>query len=112
MDDQKCDLFEGNYYLDGYLLKEVTVGTVVKQCGEDEPPTLDELQRFRNRAKQTNDGNDSDEENEGSMRAKSLLDELSDLQGQTNAHASGSANKVFFYLLGSNMVRYKMEEDR
>jgi transcription elongation factor SPT5 len=81
-----CDFFEGNYYDDGYLLKEVTVGTMIKPCVEEEPPTLDELQRFRNRNtndKDKYDGED-DEENEGSKMAKSLLDELSDLQGKTS----------------------------
>ena len=101
--DMYCDFFEGNYYHDGYLLKEVTVGTMVKPCGEDEPPTLDELQRFRNRNK--NDGasgsggvggrydagGEGEEENEGSKMAKSLLDELSDLQGKTSI-AQGSSN--------------------
>mmetsp|Transcript_15429 Transcript_15429/g.29098 ORF Transcript_15429/g.29098 Transcript_15429/m.29098 type:complete len:1091 (-) Transcript_15429:67-3339(-) len=83
MGDLYCDYFEGNYYHDGYLLKEVNVGTMVKPCGEDEPPTLDELQRFRNRNK--NDSSyDGYEENEGSKIAKSLLDELSELQGKTN----------------------------
>lgn len=86
MGDLYCDYFEGNYYHDGYLLKEVTVGTMVKPCGEDEPPTLDELQRFRNRNKNENsyDGGNGYDENEGSKIAKSLLDELSDLQGKTN----------------------------
>lgn len=81
-----CDHFEGNHYHDGYLLKEVTVGTMIKPCAEEEPPSLDELQRFRNRNK--NDDKDKydgeDEENEGSKMAKSLLDELSDLQGKTS----------------------------
>ncbi len=84
--DIYCDFFEGNYYHDGYLLKEVTVGTMVKPCGEDEPPSLDELQRFRNRNRANDgyDGGDGDDENEGSKIAKSLLDELSDLQGKTS----------------------------
>jgi len=98
--DNYCDFFEGNYYHDGYLLKEVTVGTMVKPCGEDEPPTLDELQRFRNRNKESasggmgggyNAGGEGEEENEGSKIAKSLLDELSDLQGKTSI-AQGSSN--------------------
>ena len=48
--DIYCDVFEGCYYHDGCILKEVTVGTILRPCGEDEPPTLDELQRFRNRS--------------------------------------------------------------
>lgn len=84
--DIYCDFFEGNYYHDGYLLKEVTVGTMIKPCAEEEPPSLDELQRFRNRNKSDKDKYDGadDEENEGSKMAKSLLDELSDLQGKTS----------------------------
>ena len=85
--DIYCDFFEGNYYHDGYLLKEVTVGTMIKPCAEEEPPSLDELQRFRNRNKNDKDkydGDDDDDENEGSKAAKSLLDELSDLQGKTS----------------------------
>jgi transcription elongation factor SPT5 len=47
--DIYCDYFEGNYYHDGYLLKEMTVGSMVKPCTEDDPPTLDELQSFQRR---------------------------------------------------------------
>lgn len=91
MNDLYCDFFEGNYYSDGYLLKEVTVGTMVKPCGEEEPPTLDELQRFRNRNK--NEGRyEDDEENEGSKMAKSLLEELSDLQGKTSLGEKSTNN--------------------
>jgi len=84
--DIYCDYFEGNFYHDGYLLKEVTVGSMIKPCAEEEPPSLDELQRFRNRNKSDKDKYDGadDEENEGSKMAKSLLDELSDLQGKTS----------------------------
>ena len=89
MGDYYCDYFENNYYHDGYMLKEVTVGTMVKHCSEDQPPTLDELQRFRNRNKNDNDKYE-DVENEGSKMAKSLLDELSDLQGKTSLGKSKS----------------------
>ena len=81
-------------YHDGYMLKEVTVWTMVKPCGEDEPPTLDELQRFRNRSankERDDDGDDyeGEDENEGSKIAKSLLDELSELQGKTSLGMEG-----------------------
>lgn len=80
--DIYCDYFEGNYYHDGYLLKEMTVGSMVKPCTEDDPPTLDELQSFQKR--KSGDGYEDDgEENEGSKMAASLLDELSELQGKT-----------------------------
>lgn len=83
-----CDYYEGNYYHDGYLLKEMTVGSMVKPITEDDPPTLDELQRFRRRQKSRGEGqyddDDDDEENEGSKMASSLLDELSELQGQAS----------------------------
>ncbi len=71
------------------------MGTGVKPCGEDEPPTLDELQRFRNRNKGNDryDGGEGDDENEGSKIAKSLLDELSDLQGKTSV-GQESSNKA------------------
>jgi len=78
-----CDFFEGNYYNDGYLIKEVTVGKMAVPCGSDNPPTLDELQRFRNRNKIGDDDNGDGDENQGSKVAKSLLDELSELQGKT-----------------------------
>lgn len=80
--DAHCDFFENNYYLDGYLLKEVTVGSMIKPTTEDDPPTLDELQRFRKKSNKDDQNNDVDE-NEGSKIASSLLDELSDLQGKT-----------------------------
>jgi len=95
--DVVCDFFEGNYYDDGYLLKEVTVGTMVKPCTEDEPPTLDELQRFRNRNTNGKDKYDGEKEgeNEGSKIAKSLLDELSELQGKTTlAKASNESGLI------------------
>ncbi|KAL9190857.1 hypothetical protein ACHAXT_000563 [Thalassiosira profunda] len=87
--DVMCDYFDGNYYSDGYLLKEVTIGTVVKPCTADDPPTLDELQRFRRKSgpKSGYDDGDDDEENEGSQLAGSLLSELSELQGKTGSSA-------------------------
>jgi transcription elongation factor SPT5 len=94
MNNMVCDYYESNYYNDGYLLKEVTVGSMVKPCGEDDPPTLDELQRFRKRQKADadnyDDDDDEEEENEGSKMAASLLDELSELQGKTGLGAKGS----------------------
>jgi transcription elongation factor SPT5 len=86
-----CDYFEGNYYHDGYLLKEMTVGSMVKPCTDDDPPSLDELQRFQRRQKprEGEDGHDPDE-NEGSKMAGSLLDELSALQGKTGLGKGGA----------------------
>ena len=93
-----CDYFEGSYYHDGYLLKEVTVGTMIKPCTADDPPTLDELQRFRQRKKASNEGYedvDGEGENEGSRRAASLLDELSDITGPTmTSSSSGSSGLI------------------
>jgi transcription elongation factor SPT5 len=86
--DQYCDFFDNNYYHEGYLWKEVTVGSMVKPCTEEDPPTLDELQRFRKRNK--GDADEDGNENEGSKMAASLLDELSELQGK--AGFSKSAN--------------------
>jgi transcription elongation factor SPT5 len=62
---------------------------MIRPCGEEEPPTLDELQRFRNRTKGREDDED-DEENEGSRRAKSLLEEITELQGKTSLTKSSS----------------------
>lgn len=86
-----CDYFEGNYYHDGYLLKEMTVGSMVKPCTEDDPPSLDELQGFQRRQKSDDkdDSKDADE-NEGSKMASSLLDELSDLQGKSGLGKGGA----------------------
>ena len=84
-----CYNFENNHYHDGYLLKEVTVGTMIRPCGEEEPPSLDELQRFRNRNKGKEEDED-DEENEGSKMAKSLLEEITELQGKTTVAKSSS----------------------
>ena len=97
LNDVMCDFFEGNYYHDGYLLKEVTIGTVVKPCTADDPPTLDELQRFRRKPKSGDSGGyddgDDDEENEGSKMAGSLLNELSELQGKTGLVSSESTDR-------------------
>lgn len=76
-----CDYFEGNYYHDGYLLKEMTVGSMVKPCTDDDPPSLDELQAFQRR--KSGGDNDDGEENDGSKMAGSLLDELASLQKNT-----------------------------
>jgi len=92
-----CDYFEGNYYQDGYLLKEMMVGTMIKPCGEDEPYSIEELQKFSQRAK-NNDGyedGDDDEENEGRKIASSLLDQLSELQGKTSlVKKTGEADRA------------------
>ena len=70
------------------MLKEVTVGSMVKPCSADEDlPTLDKLQRFckckGNKGNKDNeyddDDNDDADENEGSKMAASLLDELLEL---------------------------------
>ncbi|GKY96016.1 hypothetical protein MPSEU_000562100 [Mayamaea pseudoterrestris] len=81
--DLYCDYFEGNYYKDGYLLKEMAVGTMVKPTTDEDPPTLDELQRFQKRKAENEAYEDGVQENEGSKMAASLLDELSELQGTT-----------------------------
>lgn len=87
--DTFCDYFEGNYYHDGYLLKEMAVGSMVKPVTSDDPPTLDELQRFQKRKSDQQDkfedgtGGDG-QDNEGSKMAASLLDELAELQGKTS----------------------------
>ena len=97
LSDIMCDYFDGNYYHDGYLLKEVTIGTVVKPCTADDPPTLDELQRFRRKsrsgARDDYDDGDDDGENEGSQLAGSLLSELSELQGKTGLASAGANDR-------------------
>jgi transcription elongation factor SPT5 len=87
--DHMCDYFENNYYHDGYMLKEVTVGSMVKPCTGENPPNLEELQQFRKRQSANDEMND---ENEGSKMAASLLDELSELQGKTGLVKSSSNN--------------------
>jgi len=81
-----CDYYEGNYYHDGYLLKEMTVGSMVKPTSEEDPPALEELQKFRQGQKSKDSTFDEGDqgENEGSKMAASLLDELSQLQGETS----------------------------
>lgn len=89
--DIMCDFLENNYYHDGYLLKEVTVGSMVKPTTEADPPTLDELQKFRKRSKNEGDDDDADE-SAASKLAGSLLDELSELQGKTGLSKSASSD--------------------
>ena len=76
-----CDYFEGNYYHDGYLLKEMTVGSMVKPCTEDDPPTLEELQSFQRR--KTGADADDMEENAGSKLAASFMEQLAQNLPQT-----------------------------
>ena len=86
---RNMDFFLNNYYHDGYMLKEVTVGSMVKPCTGENPPNLEELQDFRKRKS----GNDDDyDDNEGSKMASSLLDELAELQGKTGLLKSASSN--------------------
>lgn len=87
MGDVQCDVFENNYYHDGYLLKEVTVSTMIKPCGDDDPPSLDELQRFSNKP-----------ENEGSKLVNSMLQER---EGQHTS--SGSPGSVSGLLVGDTV---------
>mmetsp|Transcript_19317 Transcript_19317/g.47763 ORF Transcript_19317/g.47763 Transcript_19317/m.47763 type:complete len:1073 (+) Transcript_19317:90-3308(+) len=97
--DVHCDFFENNFYRDGYLIKEVTVGSMIKPTTEENPPSLDELQRFRR--KSNKDDHDSDgDENEGSKIAASLLDELSELQGKTGL---GKASESGGLLIGDTI---------
>ena len=78
-----CDYYDNNYYESGYLLKEMTVGSMVKPCTEDDPPNLDELQKFRRGKSSGGHDDDEAEENAGSKLAGSLLDELANLQEST-----------------------------
>ena len=107
MDSLYCDFFENNFYHDGYLLKEVTVGSMVKPCSaEEDPPTLDELQRFRKRKstkKEYDDEDDDEDENEGSKMAASLLDELSELQGKTGLSSSSGTEKSGGLIIGDTV---------
>ncbi len=83
--NDNCDYYEGIYYHDGYLLKEVTVGSLIKNCTGEDPPSIDELQRFLRKKKTNVQGNyddGADKENEGSRLAASVLDEMSELQGK------------------------------
>jgi transcription elongation factor SPT5 len=98
-----CDYFENNYYNDGYLLKEMTVGSMIKPCTDEDPPTLDELQSFRRRSKGQGEEQDGADENEGSKMAASLLDELSDLQGKTRLGASKSGGPAGGLLIGDTI---------
>eukprot|EP00546_Thalassionema_frauenfeldii_P004555 CAMPEP_0178917180 /NCGR_PEP_ID=MMETSP0786-20121207/13100_1 /TAXON_ID=186022 /ORGANISM="Thalassionema frauenfeldii, Strain CCMP 1798" /LENGTH=1094 /DNA_ID=CAMNT_0020590695 /DNA_START=80 /DNA_END=3364 /DNA_ORIENTATION=- len=83
--DIQCDFYDGNYYHDGYQLKEMAVGTMIKKISAENPPTLEELQNFRRTKKNISKTDDdiSYEENDGSKLAGSLLDELSEIQGKT-----------------------------
>ena len=87
--------FEGNFYRDGFLYREVQVGSVVKQItSEVDRPTVEELQMFlkRKAGQMLNDDDDEDNDENGfndhngrrqaDIEAeKSLLDELAELQG-------------------------------
>eukprot|EP00522_Entomoneis_paludosa_P007915 CAMPEP_0172446792 /NCGR_PEP_ID=MMETSP1065-20121228/6298_1 /TAXON_ID=265537 /ORGANISM="Amphiprora paludosa, Strain CCMP125" /LENGTH=1109 /DNA_ID=CAMNT_0013197981 /DNA_START=226 /DNA_END=3555 /DNA_ORIENTATION=- len=91
-----CYMYEGSYYKDGYLIKEMTVGSMVKPCTDDDPPTLEELQGFQRRKGASNRDEDEDDEdgdeNEGSKLAGSLLDELAELQKKTGFDKSQKAS--------------------
>lgn len=88
--DLFCDYYEGNYYHDSYLLKEVTVGSMIKPVTEEDMPTLTELESFRQRKKGKGEYDDGQEnENEGSARARSLLDEMAEaMDGKTSVGKS------------------------
>jgi len=83
--DLFCDYYEGNYYHDGFLLKEVTVGSMIKPVTEEDPPTIDELKSFQSKkGKGEYDDGHPEEENEASRMASSQLDELAELQGRAS----------------------------
>jgi len=72
------------------------------------PPTLDELQRFRNRSankESDDDGNgyEGEDENEGSKIAKSLLDELSELQGKPSLGMEGRGSNSAGLVIGDTV---------
>jgi transcription elongation factor SPT5 len=90
--DLYCDFFEGQYYHDGYLLKEMTVGSMVKPTTDDDPPSLDVLQRFQRRKASGSNNNDDEDTNEGSKMAASLLDELANLQDETGLGKTSQSN--------------------
>eukprot|EP00548_Thalassiothrix_antarctica_P014381 CAMPEP_0194175546 /NCGR_PEP_ID=MMETSP0154-20130528/9559_1 /TAXON_ID=1049557 /ORGANISM="Thalassiothrix antarctica, Strain L6-D1" /LENGTH=1076 /DNA_ID=CAMNT_0038889385 /DNA_START=101 /DNA_END=3331 /DNA_ORIENTATION=+ len=79
LDNIYCDFFVGNYYHEGYQLKEMTVGTMIRKVTPENPPSLDELQSFRRQ----NENDNLEDENDGSKLAGSLIDELAELQGKT-----------------------------
>ncbi|KAI2506980.1 hypothetical protein MHU86_7477 [Fragilaria crotonensis] len=89
--DIVCDVFEGNYFHEGYQLKEMTVGTMVKKVPDETSPTLHELQRFR-KASKSDGADDICEENEASKskQAGSLSRDQSVLRGKTG-EKSGEA---------------------
>mmetsp|Transcript_42198 Transcript_42198/g.101536 ORF Transcript_42198/g.101536 Transcript_42198/m.101536 type:complete len:839 (-) Transcript_42198:78-2594(-) len=87
--DVMCDNLDGNYYHNGFLLKEVTVGTMVKPVTDSDPPSIEELQKFVKKAK---DDEEDDLEDETSKMAGSLLDELAALQGQKGFSKSESSD--------------------
>ena len=91
------NFFENNFYRDGFLYREVQVGSVAKQIeSEVDRPSVEELQMFlkRRAGQMLNDGDDEDGENGGfndfnganskeeKEANKSLLDELAELQGE------------------------------
>eukprot|EP00587_Corethron_hystrix_P001730 CAMPEP_0113327840 /NCGR_PEP_ID=MMETSP0010_2-20120614/19588_1 /TAXON_ID=216773 ORGANISM="Corethron hystrix, Strain 308" /NCGR_SAMPLE_ID=MMETSP0010_2 /ASSEMBLY_ACC=CAM_ASM_000155 /LENGTH=799 /DNA_ID=CAMNT_0000188903 /DNA_START=156 /DNA_END=2551 /DNA_ORIENTATION=+ /assembly_acc=CAM_ASM_000155 len=86
--DDFMDFFQNNYYQDGYLIKDQPISTL-KTCGEDDPPTLDELQQFRR--KNQDEGRDNDDDDQSSnKRATDLLEDLAVLQSGAHSGATGT----------------------
>ena len=81
------DTYDGNFYdREGYMVKQMIVGTTVVACTKATAPNLEELQEFRKKSSADVDG-----EGFGSNdNEQSLLDELSDLQ---RTFSSGQAKE-------------------
>ena len=62
--DLFCNVLEGDYFHEGFQLKEMAVGTMVKKITDETSPTLHELQGFRKASKSVGE-EDGGEENEG-----------------------------------------------
>jgi transcription elongation factor SPT5 len=94
----KYEVHNGNYFREGYMFKECTVGTVVKPVTGENPPTIEELQLFRKKAATKEDGMGSDDDDDeddvdaqikASQNSSSLLDDLAGLPTVISENGGG-----------------------
>ncbi|CAM9620819.1 unnamed protein product [Chrysoparadoxa australica] len=71
------DWFSGNFYRNGFVLKEVNVSSQVNSV--DVEPTLEELQQFRSRKDSEKELHDSDSDGEHQSAEKEKLDVMAEL---------------------------------
>jgi len=91
---ERMHFWNGNFYRDGFLIKEVTVSTYIDS--ENVKPTVEELSQFRERRQPNQEYDDGESEIYGSGTSQSLLTDIMEMQ-------SVAAPKVIPFVIGDTV---------